>query len=535
MTVRRLTEFDELGLALVSGFDGADRVIEWAHAIELGDPAPWLSGGELVMTTGMRIGKTQEEQFGYVERLFDAGVVALAFDTGTNYDSVPAGVLAASDSLGLPVLAVPASTPFVAITRAVIDDLTADQVRGFQRVVDQQDVLARATLRGGIVMVVSALSRALSSPVALIDTDSRILAVHGHDSAAVVEQTQIEAADGRSRVGQRRQSSKVVADDTGHFLVQSVATSTQLRGYLGVESGVPLSAPERLLVAHAVSLISIELAKPAKLVDAESRLRSAVTRSLLSQSEDFDIGLLHYFGFDAESEITAVVLTNTGPLLAAERQAASVLAGASAAYLMTSRGNDLVVVVPAERDSELSALLYRDLEAQLHVPVACGSGLPTRIFEVARSTHQALIAARSATLATIRCVQFADLDTFSLLLSSLNPADVRSLSESMLAVLDAHDDEPNVTGGLVDTLAVFLRHNGHIEATSAALGIHRHTIRKRLNKISELTGRDLDSAHVRAELWIAVTAREIALLGPPAVSYGAAVTSSRASPGGPDR
>lgn len=85
----------------------------------------------------------------------------------------------------------------------------------------------------------------------------------------------------------------------------------------------------------------------------------------------------------------------------------------------------------------------------------------------------------------------------------------------MLAVLDAHDDEPNVTGGLVDTLAVFLRHNGHIEATSAALGIHRHTIRKRLNKISELTGRDLDSAHVRAELWIAVTAREIALLGPP--------------------
>lgn len=509
MTVRRLAEFDGLGLSLVSGFDGADRVVEWAHAIELSDPAPWLSGGELVMTTGMQIGKTPREQFDYVARLVEAGVVALAVDTGTNFDSVPSSVVAASNALGLPVLAVPASTPFVAITRAVIDDLTADQVRGVQRVVDQQEVLARATLRGGIVMVVSALSRALSSPVALIDTDSRILAVDGHDPADVIEQTQIEAADGKSRAGLRRQSSKVVADDTGHFLVQSVATATELRGYLGVESVVPLSAPQRLLVSHAVSLISIELAKPAKLVDAESRLRSAVTRSLLSQTEDFDIGLLHYFGFDADSDITAVVLTNTGPLLAAERQATAVLTGASATYLLTSRGADLLVVVPSRRAAELTMLLHRDLREQLEVDIACGSGLSTKIREVADSAYQASIAARSAALGTTRQVRFADLDTFSLLLSSLDAADIRSLSESMLAVLDTYDEEQNVSGGLVDTLAVFLRNNGHIEATSTAMGIHRHTIRKRLNKISILTGRDLDSAHVRAELWIAVTAREI--------------------------
>jgi hypothetical protein len=53
-------------------------------------------------------------------------------------------VLSAGDALGLPVLQVPADTPFIAITRAVIDELTADQLRSVQRVVDQQEVFARA-------------------------------------------------------------------------------------------------------------------------------------------------------------------------------------------------------------------------------------------------------------------------------------------------------------------------------------------------------------------------------------------------------
>ena len=129
ITVRRLAGHKDLGLTLVAGRENADRVISWAHAIELADPTPYLSGGELVMTTGLKMGPTSDEQYEYVARLSAAGVVALAFDTGTNFDRVPDGVLSAGDALGLPILQVPADTPFIAITRAVIDELTADQLR----------------------------------------------------------------------------------------------------------------------------------------------------------------------------------------------------------------------------------------------------------------------------------------------------------------------------------------------------------------------------------------------------------------------
>jgi len=39
---------------------------------------------------------------------------------------------------------------------------------------------------------------------------------------------------------------------------------------------------------------------------------------------------------------------------------------------------------------------------------------------------------------------------------------------------------------------------------SAQLGIHRHTLRKRVHRAGEMLGRDLDEPGARAELWIAL-------------------------------
>ena len=38
---------------------------------------------------------------------------------------------------------------------------------------------------------------------------------------------------------------------------------------------------------------------------------------------------------------------------------------------------------------------------------------------------------------------------------------------------------------------------------------HRHTLRYRIKRIEELTGRDLKSARDRIELWLALRAREL--------------------------
>jgi purine catabolism regulator len=246
ITVRRLAGHKDLGLTLVAGRENADRVISWAHAIELADPTPYLSGGELVMTTGLKMGPTSDEQYEYVARLSAAGVVALAFDTGTNFDRVPDGVLSAGDALGLPILQVPADTPFIAITRAVIDELTADQLRTVQRVVDQQEIFARATLRDGIPGVVASLSQAPSATAVVI----------GPMDARCSLRTRHRARPSRRRRGGPKHAApqRSPPRQSGDcrwcrlLTIQTVRAAQTARGYLAVRSEVALSASDRPLL-----------------------------------------------------------------------------------------------------------------------------------------------------------------------------------------------------------------------------------------------------------------------------------------------
>ena len=53
LTVGSLAEGCDLKLA--AGCEHADREIRWVHISELEDPTPWLSGGELLLTTGIQL------------------------------------------------------------------------------------------------------------------------------------------------------------------------------------------------------------------------------------------------------------------------------------------------------------------------------------------------------------------------------------------------------------------------------------------------------------------------------------------------
>ena len=293
------------------------------------------------MTTGINIGTDDAAQLDYVARLVSADAAAIAVDTGTTFTEVPAGVLAAGNALGLPVLEVPPSTPFIAIARVVVDALKADELRSVQRVVDEQEVLARATLKGGIPGVVSALADCLSAAVIVADTDGTILAAGGGGQ----ERLTAVLAEAVRTATSNRQAGYVTTDGDAFVTVQKLRAAQPVRGHLAVRTTHPMSNADRLLVAHAVSLISIALEKPAQVVDAEQRLRRAVTHEMVCGTGTVDSGMLRYFDFDPQGEVVVVVLTGAGPTLAAE-QALDRLLATAGPYLMTPVGDEMVIVSP---------------------------------------------------------------------------------------------------------------------------------------------------------------------------------------------
>ena len=92
-----------------------------------------------------------------------------------------------------------------------------------------------------------------------------------------------------------------------------------------------------------------------------------------------------------------------------------------------------------------------------------------------------------------------------------DPEALRTFADSVLAPLDRYDEGHG--GDLVDSLRRFLERNARWEAAAKDLYVHRHTLRYRMRKVEELTGRRLSSARDRMEFFLALRARDLLLPG----------------------
>jgi purine catabolism regulator len=81
---------------------------------------------------------------------------------------------------------------------------------------------------------------------------------------------------------------------------------------------------------------------------------------------------------------------------------------------------------------------------------------------------------------------------------------LNAVADTLLAPLGAYDRDHG--SELLVSLRAFLEANGHWETAASAIGVHRHTLRKRMTFVQELIGCNLDIARVRAELLLALLA-----------------------------
>ena len=296
-----------------------------------------------------------------------------------------------------------------------------------------------------------------------------------------------------------------MVDDDGHLAIHRLAVS----GTLAVASDAALDQSERLLVGHTVSLLTIELAKPLRVVDAEQRLRLAVTTMVRQAGGDVDESLLRYFGFESETTVVATALTDVGPLLAATDITSAALEEESVPYLLAplNDGAGVWFVVKSEVAEKVTRSVYARVRENSRRSINGGIGGVRPMSGVAASLREAVSAAKVGQVEGHTLVPFSELGTFSLLLKCAVErcsAVDRGRRSRCAGGYDAENGSR-----LVDSIEAFLHHNGQWESAAAQLGVHRHTLRNRMDKAAELIGRDLDSAHTRSELWIALKAREL--------------------------
>jgi purine catabolism regulator len=167
------------------------------------------------------------------------------------------------------------------------------------------------------------------------------------------------------------------------------------------------------------------------------------------------------------------------------------------------------VAVLLEADDDTQAELRAESLLSATGAGAAGVGRVRRNpADLRRSYDEALYAVEARTanghpaLATFR-----DLGSIQLLLSLQDERGVELYCDSLLGRLVEHDSAHG--SSLVDSLRAYIEANGRWAEAAAELHVHRHTLRYRVRKIEELTGRELTNAGDRLELWLALRAHQL--------------------------
>jgi purine catabolism regulator len=100
-----------------------------------------------------------------------------------------------------------------------------------------------------------------------------------------------------------------------------------------------------------------------------------------------------------------------------------------------------------------------------------------------------------------------DLGAFTLLLSVQDGEALRLYCDSVLGPIEESDER--YAAELLRSLEAFIERNGHWERAAGDCYCHRHTLRYRIRRVEELTGRDLSRATDRVEMWLALRAKEL--------------------------
>ncbi|MCB0909552.1 MAG: PucR family transcriptional regulator ligand-binding domain-containing protein [Nocardioidaceae bacterium] len=468
---------------VLRGADLDRRRVRWVHTSEIYEIAPLLSGGEVLLTTGLGlVGHTPDAMGDYVRGLARRGVAALVLELGRTFPDPPAAVVAAAEESGLPLVVLHGVVPFIQITETVHPLLLDDELRRL-RYTDRATVeLHRAILaESGVSDMVALVEALCEAPVGLYDEQGELAVGADVDPDGSVT---VEVA------GSPRMHLAVATEPDRRRLVELCASSLAV-----------CLAAERRRAGHRGSA-------------AADLLHDLADESYYVTSADI-AARARSVGFTVHTDERALglVVETTGSASTGVRAATTALRRAFGSCLIGAVDGEVLAAV-STRPALLRARLDQAAESLTAELASTVGGRVVRLVAgplvgdaagLARSLPAAREAARMANTLVIesQVVLSNDLGVYRLLSSVVSDLELEQFVNDQLGPLLELDAR---TGSeLVPTLDAYLDAGLSKTAAAAALGIRRQTLYARLERIGQtLAGVDLGDRRRRTAVDLAL-------------------------------
>ncbi|MFI9168426.1 PucR family transcriptional regulator [Streptomyces lincolnensis] len=169
---------------VVAGAGQLDRPVRWVHVAEAPDVGVMLSGGEMVLTTGVLLTGDPGKQAEYIQSLHRSEAAAVVLGLGRAFPAPPDVMRRAAERCGLPMVVLHRPFPFAELT----EEVQARLVRRKFAAVSMSEAVRTALT--GLITAGAPLQRLLDEiaqhsacPVVVTNLAHRVLATAGERSA----------------------------------------------------------------------------------------------------------------------------------------------------------------------------------------------------------------------------------------------------------------------------------------------------------------------------------------------------------------
>lgn len=536
MRLRALLDTDGPGLRLLVGGDELDRTVRGVMTTALRDPSSCLSGGELVLTELAWWHGPEDSEY-FVRLLAAVGVAGLAAGEAA-LGRVPGDLVAACRRHRLPLFSVAQNVPFAEITEHVVRRVSAERTGDLAAVVDRhRRLMSSSPASGDPDAVLDLLGSDLDLRAWVLSSTGGVIAgaadalppglrteLAGEHLAAVRSGRPVPH---RTFSGGRHYSLFPVRGDRVPADVRLTLLSDWLLAVEAVEADSGDWPAGRLDLLRGVTrIVAVERDRRDAARAVLRRLADEVLELLRTGAPPSEVAgrlraaapVLVPPGSSAPQWQIAVARVEwpDGPVPGGPVARALLEEALPEPVAVAYEGEEAVALVPLDPVAAGDSVLRADgLLATLREPIGRGLGGDGRLtLGVSATVHSAdglrgaLEEARHARrVAAARpgrvCAAGHEELASHVLLLPFVPDDVRrAFTARLLDPLRAYDRCHRAE--LIPTLEAFLECEGSWTRGATRLHLHVNTLRYRVGRIEQLTGRDLSRLEDKLDFFLAL-------------------------------
>ncbi len=527
-------------MKVIGGASGLNRKIKDIEIMEVPDGAYWAVEGDFAITTGYIFLDKKNDLVNTINVLNHKKAAGLGIKVGRFLKEISPSIIELTDRLSFPLLEIPVHLGYSDITWPIMSKLLGDQ---------NYNNYMLERFRGNLITLIDqnydtdnilqVLENYIERSILLLSGHNQLLNCR-HLYNSTLEKIPIDIIveiinNNNSKIA-NISSPFQYKDEKYKFMVFPLKTPKQLVGYLCTVDNKKSMPNEDLiinLVNEALPFLTISVLSSFenKLIQHKSKnefLKSLLAGTLTDRNT-IDIEA-NYFNIDMslnrltwvmkiqrkEYQISGktAVPDNLDDII---RKVLAVIKNQNNKDHLLIENDRIVCICPVQkgtRDNLKTKLKYLIRELELKFPM-CGfmigvsdeyEGLEylSLAYKEAHISSElgSKISKKSSSI-----FYYDDLIVYHLLYELSSHSVINRIYRNTIEKICRYDSANN--GDLYNTLVAFRRNNFNLSKTSDELYIHRNTLYKRLRKIEEITGYDLESSEARLIMHLGLKIHEI--------------------------